>query len=61
MGGESQNWTTAQFLMNHNNTAGMVDVHAPLADGTVAVGIPYVIGETNSYSVRSSHTVPFIR
>jgi hypothetical protein len=39
--------------MNHNNTEGKVDLEAPLADYTTSIGIPYVMGETNSLSVST--------
>ncbi|KAF7536701.1 hypothetical protein G7054_g4302 [Neopestalotiopsis clavispora] len=50
MGSAGSSWVDSQFLMNHNNTEGKVDLEAPLADYTTSIGVPYVMGETNSLS-----------
>ncbi|ETS83219.1 hypothetical protein PFICI_05095 [Pestalotiopsis fici W106-1] len=50
MGSAGSSWLDSQFLMNHNNTQGKVDWQAPLADYATSIGVPYVMGETNSLS-----------
>lgn len=60
MGDSSEPWVDIQFLLNHNNTAGHVDIHKRVGAYTTSVGLPYSLGETNSVSVWQSSFSRFL-
>jgi hypothetical protein len=49
---------TLKVLMDHTNTVRKIALQLPLASNAATYGIPYFIGETNSFSVGSPTLSP---